>query len=94
MNLTNFKIQVETIDGDYFIRSLHIDRSHIVAIYETKAGTTIYTSGGHTFNVAESVESVREHLYSKDFWPEEYKETQYVKRRKPYTKDEYEYVPV
>ena len=92
MNLTNFKIASETMGGEKSIRSMHIDRAHIVAIFETKDGTSIYTTGGHIFNVPEDVDSVRKHLYSPDFWPETYRtdaqEQKYVRRRKPYS-----YVP-
>lgn len=94
MNLTNFKIFGETMGGETSIRSLHISRDHIVAIFETKNGTSIHTTGGFTFNVQEDVSSVREHLYMADSWPERYKEPIYVKRRKPYTTDEYHYVEI
>lgn len=96
MNLTNFKVFDLPLTPDSDIKSLHIDRSHIVAIEETQFGTRIYASGGHVFHVNEGVGSVREHLYAEDFWPKQYapKEPTFVRRRKPYTTDEYEYVQV
>ncbi len=71
MNFTNFKFIGPKRNE---MRSLHISRDHIIAIKQTEDGTRIYATGGVFFDVPEDIENVREHLYSKDFWPETYQD--------------------